>query len=74
VVPASVGTTVAGAYLLFIHLAGDAVSFPLVGFLSDQFGIAKAVLILPVMSLIGAIIALGAVRTVGDDMRRAAGA
>jgi hypothetical protein len=72
VVPASVGTTVAGAYLLFIHLAGDAVSFPLVGFLSDQFGIARAVLILPVMSLIGAIIALGAVRTVGQDMQRLA--
>jgi sugar phosphate permease len=72
VVPASVSTTVAGAYLLFIHLAGDAVSFPLVGFLSDQFGIAKAVLILPVMSLVGAVVVLGAVRTVGPDMRRVA--
>jgi MFS family permease len=72
VVPASVSTTVAGAYLLFIHLAGDAVSFPLVGFLSDQFGIAKAVLILPVMSLVGAIVVLGAIRTVGADMRRVA--
>lgn len=70
VVPASVSTTVAGAYLLFIHLAGDAVSFPLVGFLSDQFGIAKAVLILPVMSLVGAVVVLGAVRTVGRDMAR----
>ncbi len=70
VVPASVSTTVAGAYLLFIHLAGDAVSFPLVGFLSDQFGIAKAVLILPAMSLVGAVIVLGAVRTVGRDMAR----
>ncbi|HEX9166784.1 MAG TPA: MFS transporter [Gemmatimonadales bacterium] len=70
VVPASVSTTVAGAYLLFIHLAGDAVSFPLVGFLSDQFGIGKAVLILPVMSLVGAIIVLPAIRTVGRDMAR----
>lgn len=74
VVPASVSTTVAGAYLLFIHLAGDAVAFPLVGFLSDQFGIARAVLILPVMSLVGALIALGAARTVAADMRRVASA
>ena len=72
VVPASVSTTVAGAYLLFIHLAGDAVAFPLVGFLSDQFGIGKAVLILPVMSLVGAVIVLGAIRTVGRDMARVA--
>jgi len=73
VVPAKVSTTVAGAYLLFIHLAGDAVAFPLVGMLSDQFGIARAVLILPIMALVGAAIALGAVRTVGADMQRVAG-
>ena len=72
VVPASVSTTVAGAYLLFIHLAGDAVAFPLVGFLSDQFGIGKAMIILPVMSLVGAVIVLGAIRTVGRDMARVA--
>ena len=36
VVPASIGSTVVGAYLLFIHLAGDAIAFPLIGSLSDR--------------------------------------
>jgi sugar phosphate permease len=72
VTPQRIGTTVAGAYLLFIHLAGDAVALPLVGFLSDQFGIGRAVLILPVMALLGAIVCLGAVRTVGPDMQKIA--
>ena len=31
VVPARISATVAGAYLLFIHLAGDAIALPLVG-------------------------------------------
>jgi len=56
--------------LLFIHLAGDAVALPLVGFLSDRFGIAKAVIILPIMAVIGGIVVLGGVRTVGRDMAR----
>ena len=42
VVPSRVGATVAGTYLLFIHLAGDAIAFPLVGFLSDNFGIDRS--------------------------------
>ncbi len=69
VTPRRISTTVAGAYLLFIHLAGDAVALPLVGFLSDQFGIARAVIILPIMALLGAVVVLGAVPTVGRDMR-----
>ena len=70
VVPQRISTTVAGAYLLFIHLAGDAIALPLVGFLSDQFGIGRAVLVLPAVSLLGGIVVLGAVRTVGRDMAR----
>ena len=70
VTPQRISTTVAGAYLLFIHLAGDAVALPLVGFLSDRFGIAKAVIILPIMAVIGGIVVLGGVRTVGRDMAR----
>lgn len=73
VVPQRISTTVAGAYLLFIHLAGDAIAFPMVGMLSDRFGIATAVLILPVAALIGGVIVLGALRTVGPDMQRAEG-
>jgi MFS family permease len=72
VTPQRISTTVAGAYLLFIHLAGDAVALPLVGFLSDQFGIAKAVIILPIMAIVGGIVVLGGVRTVGRDMARVA--
>ncbi|HEX5818899.1 MAG TPA: MFS transporter, partial [Gemmatimonadales bacterium] len=53
VVPARVGASVAGAYFLFIHLAGDAIAMPLVGFLSDQFGLERATYILPVASLLG---------------------
>lgn len=74
VTPQRISTTIAGAYLLFIHLAGDAIALPLVGFLSDQFGIGRAVLILPVMALLGAIVALGAVGTVRADMARVASA
>jgi sugar phosphate permease len=71
VVPARVGATVAGTYLLFIHLAGDAIAFPLVGFLSDNFGIDRAVYVLPCVALLGGIVMLGAMRTVGRDMVRA---
>lgn len=70
VVPARIGATVGGAYLLFIHLAGDAIAFPLVGSLSDRFGLGKAVLVLPVVSLVGGIVTLGAMRTVVRDMDR----
>jgi MFS family permease len=73
VVPSRVGATVAGTYLLFIHLAGDAIAFPLVGFLSDRFGIDRAVYVLPTVALLGGIVMLGALRTVGRDMIRAEG-
>ena len=70
VVPARIGSTVVGAYLLFIHLAGDAIALPLVGALSDKFGIERAVIVLPVVSLLGGVVMLGAMRTVVRDMRR----
>ena len=61
----------AGAFLMFIHLAGDAIAFPLVGILSDNFGLQRAILLLPVASLIGALIVLTAVRTLEADTARA---
>lgn len=70
VVPARIGATVSGAYLLFIHLAGDAIAFPLVGMLSDEFGLGRAILVLPVVSLLGGIVTLGAMATVVKDMAR----
>jgi MFS family permease len=72
VVPARVGATVAGAYLLFIHLAGDAIALPLVGALSDRFGLDRAVLVLPMVAIVGGLVMLGAIRTVEKDMRRLA--
>lgn len=73
VVPARIGATVTGAYMLFIHLAGDAIAFPLVGSLSDRIGLATAVMVLPIMSLIGGVVTLGALRTVIRDMGRVKG-
>ena len=70
VVPARISATVAGAYLLFIHLAGDAIALPLVGMLSDQFGLDRAILLLPLVVIAGGVVVLGAARTVGRDMAR----
>jgi MFS family permease len=71
VVPSRIATTVVGAYLMFIHLAGDAVAFPLVGFLSDHFGLHRAVVLLPVAALAGGLIVMSAVRHVQRDMGEA---
>ncbi len=70
VVPSRISATVAGAYLLFIHLAGDAIALPLVGSLSDRFGLDRAVLLLPLVVIVGGVTVLGAMRTVGRDMHR----
>ena len=70
VVPPRISATVAGAYLLFIHLAGDAIALPLVGTLSDRFGLARAILLLPCVALAGGVVVLGALRTIGHDMRK----
>src|SRR5690606_11116968 len=70
VVPERIGATVSGAYLLFIHLADDAIAFPLVGKLSDEFGIGTAVMVLPTVSLIGGLVMLAAMATVVRDMAR----
>jgi sugar phosphate permease len=72
VVPARIGATVAGTYYLFIHLVGDAVALPLIGALSDRFGIDRAVLLLPMVSMLGGVIVLFAVRTVRADIGRMA--
>jgi MFS family permease len=72
VVPARISATVIGAYLLFIHLAGDAIALPLIGKLSDIFGLDRAVLILPIVSIVGGLVILGAMRTIVADMTRVA--
>jgi predicted MFS family arabinose efflux permease len=70
VVPRGVAATVMGAYVFFIHIAGDAVALPVVGFLSDRYGLRAAMLTLPAIGLLGALILLVSVRTVGRDMAR----
>ena len=70
VVPPRISATVAGAYLLFIHLAGDAISLPLVGTLSDFFGLDRAIIVLPLAVILGGVVVLGATRTVARDMLR----
>ncbi len=70
VVPPRISATVAGAYLLFIHLAGDAIALPLVGTLSDQFGLDRAILLLPLVVILGGTVVLGATRTVERDSQR----
>lgn len=70
VVPARIGTTVVGAYLMFIHIAGDSIAFPLVGSLSDRFGLSTAIFVLPAAALLGALIALGGIRSIARDSAR----
>jgi MFS family permease len=70
VVPREVAATVMGAYVFFIHIAGDAVALPVVGFLSDRYGLQAAMLTLPAIGLLGALILLVSVRTVARDMAR----
>jgi len=70
VAPARLSATVVGAYLLFIHLAGDAVAFPLIGLLSDRFGLDRAAYLLPAMSFVGGIVVLRAGRTLRRDIEQ----
>jgi predicted MFS family arabinose efflux permease len=70
VVPRGVAATVMGAYVFFIHIAGDAVALPVVGFLSDRYGLQAAMLTLPAVGLLGALLLLVSVRTVARDMAR----
>ncbi len=70
VVPAAVRASVIGAYTLFSHLAGDAIAPPLVGYLSDRFGLRPAMLLLPTAGAVGGLLMLIALTTVGRDMAR----
>lgn len=72
VVPPGIGASVMGTYVFFTHLAGDAVAYPLVGFVSDRLGLERAVLLLPAVGMLGALVFLMALRTVAADMQRLA--
>src|SRR2546428_188926 len=68
VVPAAVRASVLGAYVLFSHLAGDAIAPPLIGYLSDRFGLRPAMLLLPTAGAVGGLVILISLSTVGRDM------
>ncbi len=70
VVPPAVRSSVMGAFLLFSHLAGDAIAPPLIGYLSDRFGLRPAMLLLPAVGLVGGLVLLVALKTVEQDMDR----
>jgi len=70
VVPGAVRASVLGAYVLFSHLAGDAIAPPLVGYLSDRIGLRPAMLLLPTAGALGGLLILIALTTVGKDMAR----
>ncbi len=70
VVPRGISATVMGAYVFFIHIAGDAIALPVVGFLSDRYGLRVALMTLPAVGLMGGALLLLAVPTVARDMER----
>ena len=43
---------------------------PLIGTISDRVGIRTAMLVLPAAGVLGGLVTLGALRTVGRDMAR----
>ena len=71
VVPPAVQASVLGAFVLFSHLAGDALAPPLIGYLSDRTGdLRTAMLLLPAVGLLGGLVILIGLKTVSQDMRR----
>lgn len=71
VVPPAVQASVLGAFVLFSHLAGDALAPPLIGYLSDRLGdLRTAMLVLPAVGLLGGLVILVGLKTVSRDMAR----
>ncbi len=71
VVPSAVQASVLGAFVLFSHLAGDALAPPLIGYLSDRTGdLRTAMLLLPAVGLLGGLVILIGLQTVSRDMQR----
>lgn len=70
VVPREIAATVMGAYVFFIHIAGDAIALPAIGALSDRFGLRAAMLVLPMIGVLGGVVLLFSLFTVRRDMER----
>jgi MFS family permease len=68
-VPAAIRATASAVCIFAIHLFGDALSSPIIGALSDRYGLARAILIVPI-----AVAACGVVWTMtaargGNELR-----
>jgi MFS family permease len=61
-VPAAIRATAMAVNIFFIHSLGDVISPPIIGILSDHFGLFRATLIAPVMMLTSGAILLCAIR------------
>ncbi len=62
-VPAGIRATAMAVNIFFIHALGDAISPPIIGILSDRFGLFRATMIAPVMMVLSGIVLLSAIRT-----------
>lgn len=72
VVPYRYRATIAAWYIFAVHLLGDAVSPPVIGWLSQQSELRYALLLPVGVSLVGSLFFLLATRTVARDMEAAA--
>ncbi len=61
-VPAQIRATAMAVNIFFIHALGDAISPPIIGALSDRFGLFHATLLAPAMMTVSGIILLCAIR------------
>jgi MFS family permease len=68
-VPARVRATAMAVNIFFIHALGDAISPPIIGALSDRFGLYRATLVAPLMMLVSGIVLLYAIRIGAKEYR-----
>lgn len=61
-VPAQIRATAMAVNILFIHALGDAISPPIIGMISDRFGLFRATLLAPLMMLVSGGILLWTIR------------
>ncbi len=61
-VPPAIRATAMAVNIFFIHALGDALSPPIIGMLSDRFGLFAATLLAPAVMLVSGIILLCAIR------------
>jgi hypothetical protein len=69
-VPAGIRASAMAVNIFFIHALGDVISPPIIGMLSDHFGLFRATLIAPVMMVVSGAILLYAIRFSGNGTAR----